>query len=93
MDPKPFGVGGVHVSDDRGQTWRNVTGNLWDGTGLDWPDRELHKIEFIPSGESFDASAAIAVAGQAGVRVMALDDEGTWFNAGIGPTQCAGVGS
>lgn len=86
---RPYGSealrgGGVHVSDDRGQTWRNVTGNLWDGAGLDWPDRELHKIEFIPSGESFDASAAIAVAGQAGVSVMALDDEGSWFNAGIG---------
>ena len=86
---RPYGSealrgGGVYVSDDRGQTWRNVTGNLWDGTGLDWPDQELHKIKFIPSGESFDDSAAIAVAGQAGVRVMALDDEGSWFNAGIG---------
>ncbi len=86
---RPYGSealrgGGVYVSNDRGQTWRNVTGNLWDDSGLGWPDQKLHNIEFIPSGESFDASAAIAAAGQAGVKVMAVNDEGSWFNAGIG---------
>ena len=66
----------VWVSNDAGDTWRKATGNLPT-------DTIPFRIEFIPPGGMFPTSAAIAVAGYGGVRVMSIENEGVWFNAGF----------
>ena len=66
----------VQVSNDGGQTWRDITGNLANApvTYLD-----LQRIVIIPAGGLFGHESAIVVSGRAGVHVMFPHTEGLWF--------------
>lgn len=66
----------VQASNDRGQTWRDITGNLANAP-VNYPD--LRNIEVIPAGGLFGLDSAIVVGGRAGVHVMFPHTEGLWF--------------
>ena len=69
----------IWSSQDTGETWQEITGNLVD-TPVRY--RDLRKLEFVPAGEIFQ-QAAIAVAGRAGVQVMNVTEEGEWYDLGV----------
>ena len=66
----------VFVSNDAGETWRDITGNLTDAP-VAYPD--LRNLEVIPPGGLFGIDGAIVVGSRAGVHVMFPHAEGTWF--------------
>ena len=66
----------VHTSNDGGETWRDITGNLADAP-VNYAD--LNAIEIIPAGGFFGLDGAVAVGGRGGVHVMFPRVEGFWF--------------
>ena len=71
----------VQASNDGGETWRDVTGNLADAP-VSYLD--LHKIEVVPAGGFFGVDDAIVVGGRAGAHVMFPRVEGLWFSMNEG---------
>ena len=67
----------VHTSNDGGETWRDITGNLANAP-VNFAD--LHAIEIIPAGGFFGLDSAVVVGGRAGVHVMFPRVEGLWFS-------------
>ena len=66
----------VFVSNDTGETWRDITGNLTD-VPVDYLD--LRNIQVVPPDGLFGIEGAIVVGSRAGVHVMFPRAEGTWF--------------
>ena len=71
----------IQASNDGGETWRDITGNLADAP-VSYPD--LHKIELVPAGGMFGIDSAVVVGSRAGVHVMFPRVEGLWFSMNEG---------